>query len=335
LTYGGTAAFTQFGAANGGWTSAGSQPYLPAKADPYDGAIPNSANSWTTSITAASIQASWPSIGTYSQLRILSRDGHGQWGGRVLTAAIDGSKGSVAVTGTAIRSAFGLRSEWFVPTNAPAVSAPPAAKSSVGAFSPGDFTGDGKADVLAVTGGGDLYLYRGNGLGGFTGPGTKIGPGWNIFAQAFSPGDFTGDGKADVLAVTYSGDLYLYRGNGRGGFTGPGTKIGSGWNIFAKVFSPGDFTGDGKADILAETITGDLYLYHGNGLGGFTGGSTKIGSGWNIFARMFSHGDFTGDAKADILAIAGNGDLYVYRGNGRGGFTGGATKIGAGWNIFL
>ena len=117
LTYGGTPAFTQFGAANGGWTAAGSQPYLPAKADPYDGAIPNSANSWTASITAASIQANWPSIGTYRQLRILSRDGHGQWGGRVLTAAIDGSAGSVTVSGATIRSAFGLKSEWFVPTN--------------------------------------------------------------------------------------------------------------------------------------------------------------------------------------------------------------------------
>ena len=93
LTYGGTAAFTQFGAANGGWTSAGSQPYLAARADPYDGAIPNGANSWTKSITVASIQARWPSIGTYRQLRIISRDGHGQWGGRVLTAAIDGSAG--------------------------------------------------------------------------------------------------------------------------------------------------------------------------------------------------------------------------------------------------
>ena len=102
-----------------------------------------------------------------------------------------------------------------------------------------------------------------------------------------SPGDFTGDGKADLLAITRNGDLYLYRGNGLGGFTGGGTKIGSGWNVFAKVFSPGDFTGDGKADLLAETSTGDLYLYHGNGLGGFTGGSTRIGSGWNVFANVF------------------------------------------------
>ena len=166
-------------------------------------------------------------------------------------------------------------------------------------------------------------------------PAPPAPPGVNGARNVFSPGDFTGDGKADILGVAGTGDLYLYRGNGLGGFAGAGTKIGSGWNVYAKVFSPGDFTGDGKADLLAETSTGDLYLYHGNGLGGFTGGSTKIGAGWNIFATMFSHGDFTGDAKADILAIKGNGDLYLYHGNGLGGFTGGSTKIGAGWNIFL
>jgi hypothetical protein len=157
------------------------------------------------------------------------------------------------------------------------------ATGSLGGFFIHDFTGDGKADLLAVTSTGDLSLYRGNWLGGFAGAGTRIGSGWNVFAKVFSPGDFTGDGKADILAETSNGDLCLYRGNGLGGFTGGSTKIGSGENIFDKVF----YTGDGKADLLAETSTGDLYLYHGNGLGGFTGGSTKIGSGWNIFAKVF------------------------------------------------
>jgi SpoIID/LytB domain protein len=124
LTSGGTPAFTQFGAADGGWTAAGSVSYLAAKRDPYDGAIPNGANSWTAAISVASIQARWPSIGTYQRLRIITRDGHGQWGGRVLRAAVDGSKGSVAVTGTAFRSAFGLRSEWFIPTGSGSAPAP-------------------------------------------------------------------------------------------------------------------------------------------------------------------------------------------------------------------
>jgi stage II sporulation protein D len=116
LTYAGKSAFTQFGAANGGWSVAGGQAYLVARADPYDGAIANGANRWTKSITVARIQARWPSIGAYRQLRIISRDRHGQWGGRVLKAVIDGSKGSVAVTGTTIAFAFGLGSDWFIPT---------------------------------------------------------------------------------------------------------------------------------------------------------------------------------------------------------------------------
>jgi len=51
----------------------------------------------------------------------------------------------------------------------------------------------------------------------------------------FSPGDFSGDGKADILAINSSGVLYLYRGNGAGGFTGAGTGIGAGWGTFTKV----------------------------------------------------------------------------------------------------
>jgi len=51
----------------------------------------------------------------------------------------------------------------------------------------------------------------------------------------FSPGDFTGDGRADILAINSSGALFLYRGNGLGGFTGAGTQIGNGWT-FVKVF---------------------------------------------------------------------------------------------------
>jgi hypothetical protein len=103
----------------------------------------------------------------------------------------------------------------------------------------------------------------------------------------FSPGDFTGDGKADVHAVKTTGELYLYRGNGAGGFAGAGVKIGAGWGGFAKVFSPGDFTGDGKADVLAIKTTGELYLYRGNGAGGFAGAGVKIGAGWGGFAKVF------------------------------------------------
>jgi hypothetical protein len=47
------------------------------------------------------------------------------------------------------------------------------------------------------------------------------------------------------------------------------------------ILGPGDFNGDAKADLIArETATGALWLYPGNGRGGF-GTATRIGRGWN------------------------------------------------------
>jgi len=76
------------------------------------------------------------------------------------------------------------------------------------------------------------FLYRGNGRGGFASGGLRIGNGWGGFLSVFSPGDFTGDHRTDVMAVTSTGDLLLYRGNGRGGWSGVGQRIGKGWDIY-------------------------------------------------------------------------------------------------------
>ncbi|HEX3708011.1 MAG TPA: SpoIID/LytB domain-containing protein [Mycobacteriales bacterium] len=112
--------FAQYSAADGGWTVSGAQPYLPAKRDPYDGAVPNNAHLWSVTLTATAIAAAYPSVGTLSQLVITGRDGHGAWGGRVTSMSIVGDKGSTTVTGAAFQSAFGLRSTWFRPTPLPA-----------------------------------------------------------------------------------------------------------------------------------------------------------------------------------------------------------------------
>ncbi|MFD4370742.1 FG-GAP-like repeat-containing protein [Streptomyces sp. NPDC058486] len=196
-----------------------------------------------------------------------------------------------------------------------------------------DFSGDGKADVLARTSTGELYLYKGSGTGGFQSGRTKIGNGWNAFNTLLTPGDFSGDRKADLLARNAAGALYLYRGNGAGGFQA-GVKIGTGWGGFTAVVTPGDFTGDGKPDVLARTSAGELYLYKGSGTGGFQSGRTKVGTGWNGFTAVVGAGDLSGDGKPDLLARTTTGELYLYKGSGTGGFQSGRTKVGTGWNGF-
>ena len=121
LTYGGKPAFTQFSASSGGWTSAGSVPYLPAQQDPYDGWSGNTAHDWSVTVDAAVLERKYPAIGTLRRIRVTSRDGNGEWQGRVLSAVLDGTKGSVTVSGDDLRWAYGLRSSWFSITPTPII----------------------------------------------------------------------------------------------------------------------------------------------------------------------------------------------------------------------
>ncbi len=125
LTVGGEPAFTQFASSNGGWSAAGSVPYLAAREDPYDGWAGNPVHAWTKQLTDATFEAEWPKIGNLTQLVVDTRDGNGEWGGRVHDLTIVGDQGSVTVSGDTARSVLGLRSTWFTFGQ---VTAPPAAR---------------------------------------------------------------------------------------------------------------------------------------------------------------------------------------------------------------
>ncbi len=145
----------------------------------------------------------------------------------------------------------------------------------------------------------------------------------------FSPGDFSGDGAADILARDRAGNLWLYRGNGRGGFVGGSQKVGTGWNAFDAIFAVGNFDGKAGVDVMARRADGRLYLYPGSGSGGWRA-SSLVGSGWQTFDAVLGAGDFNGDGRDDVLARDRSGRLKLYPGNGEGGWRGSST-IGSGW----
>ncbi|WP_307624233.1 trypsin-like serine protease [Streptomyces sp. V3I7] len=154
---------------------------------------------------------------------------------------------------------------------------------------PGDVTGDYLPDLLSVDSAGALWIYPGKGNGTFA-TRVQVGTGWNQYNSLRGHGDFTGDGKADLIARQKStGDIYLYKGTGTSGSGAFSTrvKVRSGWtyNAFDAV---GDITGDGRADFLARTTGGTLYLYKG------TGKATS-----EIFATRVSVG--TGFQQYDIF----------------------------------
>lgn len=107
--YGGGPAFTQFSSSNGGFSKAGSAPYLVAKADPYTGKAPgDTVSRWTGTLTVARVQQSCPSGGSLQSLT-LHRDGNGDLGGRILSADLKCTTG----TSTVNTPAFGLLSNWW------------------------------------------------------------------------------------------------------------------------------------------------------------------------------------------------------------------------------
>ena len=220
-----------------------------------------------------------------------------------------------------------------------APNVPDAIGSGWGGFTaflaPGDFSGDGKPDVLVRDGDGHLLMYRGNGVGGFAGARQTVGSGWGPFTALLAPGDFSGDGKPDILARDSAGALFMYRGDGDGGWvTGTAEQIGAGWAPFTSLLGGGDFSGDGKPDVLAVNPDGALLMYRGNGAGGWASGTAEpVGSGWAGFTALAAGGDFSGDGKADVLARRADGTLLLYRGNGASGWlTGVGEPIGSGWN---
>lgn len=135
-------------------------------------------------------------------------------------------------------------------------------------LTPGDVTGDYLPDLLSVDSAGVLWIYPGKGNGTFAAR-VKVGSGWNQYNLLRGHGDFNGDGRTDLIARGKSnGYVYLYKGTGKAGagaFSGRikvRTWSSTTYNAFDAI---GDVSGDGKADFLARTPGGTLYLYKGTG----------------------------------------------------------------------
>ncbi|MFF2955007.1 FG-GAP-like repeat-containing protein [Kitasatospora sp. NPDC057965] len=148
----------------------------------------------------------------------------------------------------------------------------------------GDVTGDGKTDVIARDGGGELWVYPGTGGTGTSTLGNRffIGNGWwpaNWITIRVA--DVNGDFKPDIIGRTDGGDLYIFPNTSDAQSTsfGPRYFWGNGfwpgeWNPFVS-----DFNNDGAAEAVGITKTGDLYDF-------IPSGRTLVGTGWTSFFEV-------------------------------------------------
>ena len=109
--YQGAPIFAEFSSSNGGWSTTGNFPYLAAKSDPWD-RLESPHHSWTGQVSVAQIEARYPSVGTLTRLRVVTRDGNGEWGGRVKRVLLDGVKNGANVTVEASGGGIVLANQW-------------------------------------------------------------------------------------------------------------------------------------------------------------------------------------------------------------------------------
>ncbi|MFE1266467.1 FG-GAP repeat domain-containing protein [Streptomyces sp. NPDC058758] len=180
----------------------------------------------------------------------------------------------------------------------------------------GDLAGSSHADIVARDKAGVLWLYQGNGLGGFARR-VQVGGGWQTYDKLTGGSDFTGDGRPDLLAADKTGVLWLYKATGS--TTKPfetRKRIGSGWGVYNQLTAPGNIAGAGAGDLLARDKDGVLWMYLGKGDGTFTKRSL-IGGGFGRYGELVGSGDYDGDGKNDLLAYeSATKRTYYFSGTG-------------------
>ncbi|MCX4823672.1 VCBS repeat-containing protein [Streptomyces sp. NBC_01142] len=187
----------------------------------------------------------------------------------------------------------------------------------------------GKSELLGLDTKGTLYSYYSLNNGQLSAREriSDVG-GWKG-AKPTLVSSLDNNGFSDLLEV-YNNTLFNYSHT-----SGQVQTIGTGWGVYNTLVGPGDLSGDGKGDLLARDGSGALYLYRGNGTGTAFATKVRIGGGWQQFNKLAGAGDLTGDGRADLLARAKDGKLYLYPGTGVATAPFAAKKlIGGGWQQF-
>ncbi|MFF3841186.1 FG-GAP-like repeat-containing protein [Streptomyces sp. NPDC001930] len=179
-----------------------------------------------------------------------------------------------------------------------------------------------QANVSEGGKGNDLY-HRVDGTLFYTaerGNDTKVvGGGWQIYDRLVSVGNMGGTAEPDLVARHTDGTLWLYAAR-PDGLLQPRIRIGGGgWGAMTALAGRGDYTGDGKADLIARHSDGTLYLYPSTGdyvTDGVLGARITVGTGWNIHKLIVSTGDHNGDGRTDLIAADTAGLLWLFKGTG-------------------
>jgi hypothetical protein len=196
-----------------------------------------------------------------------------------------------------------------------------------------DFGRDGIGDLITFDSAGRLAIQPGTGRGTIDSAHKALAGGWPTSSRFVPFGDLSGDACNDLLVRDSAGRLTRYDGTCGKAFTPrtPHRLLGTGFGGYNALTSPGDLTGDGRADLIARDNAGVLWRYSADGNGGLAARVRLVG-GQGGYTRLVGAGDMNGDGIGDMVGLDGTGVLWRWLGNGKGAF-GGRVRIAGGISV--
>ena len=187
--------------------------------------------------------------------------------------------------------------------------------------------GDQKVDVAPGSSfGAAVYLNGGKGTWERKDKGTDTS---QLFGDTLGLGDFDGDGRTDFVtsASFVNRDDLIHLGRGE---TWETARLNLRPRGFVTAVAAGDFDGDGTSDAAVAYSNSELGVLR-SGVDVFlTRPAEKGGLTWerqgliaidgrNGFYALAA-GDVDGDKALDLVVVAGDGQVHVFLGNGKGAF---------------
>ncbi|MEI7055287.1 FG-GAP-like repeat-containing protein [Nocardioides sp. CCNWLW239] len=179
----------------------------------------------------------------------------------------------------------------------------------------GDVNRDGRRDLIGRKSGA-LYYIKGTGRGTFT-TAVRIptrSPSWSSLLQITGYGDFTGDGRGDLIGRDKSGRGWVYPASG----SGFGKPLGPYAGVTRALVGAANVTGNRLPDLMMKSSS-TLYVKPNNGRLNL---ATPVSSGLTLTSAkaLMNAGDWNRDGKGDFLAKMSDGSVRLYRGYGTGKF---------------
>jgi hypothetical protein len=163
-----------------------------------------------------------------------------------------------------------------------------------GLSAPGDFDGDGKADVTVFRPSTGTWYTR------YTATPTSAAIVWGGGSDIPASGDYDGDGKSDVAVFRPSTGTWFIR------YSGTPTSAAIVWGGAGDIPVPADYDGDGITDIAVfRPSTGTWYIK-------YSATPTSAALVWGGGADIPVPGDYDGDGKTDIAVFRpSTGTWYI------------------------